>query len=214
MTEDLKSPNTRIFLARHGQTEWNKIHRFQGRSDQPLNETGRRQALALANALKDNEFTAVYSSPLSRARETADLVCQYHPDVTIVEEEDIVEMELGEFDGIDGRQWRDQYPDFLRAWAESPGSVRMPGGENLEEVQARAIKVLERIVELHPPGSTLLVCGHNFVLLSILCHAMDISLDRFREVKMDTASYSILQYSDGRFSMEVMNVCPHIENGE
>ena len=70
---------TRILLIRHGETDWNRVHRFQGRSDLPLNQEGRDQAHALALGLKDQSLTAIYSSPLARAVETARLIKVFHP---------------------------------------------------------------------------------------------------------------------------------------
>jgi len=78
MAESIKSSGTRILLIRHGETDWNRIHRFQGRSDVPLNQKGREQARALAVALKHEPITAIYSSPLVRAIETARLIKMFH----------------------------------------------------------------------------------------------------------------------------------------
>ena len=121
-------------------------------------------------------------------------------------------MELGEFDGMDARLWAEQYPDFRKAWSEKPATVRMPGGENLEEVQDRALNTLNRILPQYPSGSALLICSHNFVLLTILCHAMEIPLDRFREIRKGTASFSIINRRADRYSAEVVNERSHLEN--
>jgi len=74
-----QSSAIRILLIRHGETEWNRIHRFQGRIDVPLNQEGIDQAQALARTLKNERFAAIYSSPLTRAMETARLVKGFHP---------------------------------------------------------------------------------------------------------------------------------------
>ena len=201
----------RVFLVRHGETEWNRVHRFQGRSNMPLNETGRKQVSALASALKDASFAAIYASPLSRAVETAESIKRFHPDTPFHLEEGFIEMELGEFDGMEASTWMKEYPDFRKAWAENPGGVKMPGGENLEEVQARAVDALDRVTGLHPQDSTLVVCSHNFVVLSLLCHTSGISLDRFRELRQDTAAYSIISRQEDRYSTEEMNVRSHLD---
>lgn len=201
----------RIFLVRHGETEWNRIHRFQGRSDTQLNETGKEQADALATALKDESLTAIYTSPLSRAIETAERIKAYHPSIPFFVEDDFVEMELGDFDGMEAKDWMRQYPDFRKAWAEHPATVRMPGGENLEEVQSRAIDALEHIARDYPFNTTLLICSHNFVILSMLCHALKISLDRFRELRQETAAFSVICKQADRYYTETMNECAHLK---
>ena len=90
MADNIKSSSTRILLIRHGETEWNRNRRFQGRSDVPLNQKGRDQGHALALALKDEPITAIYSSPLTRALETARLIRVFHSSAPLVEEEGLV----------------------------------------------------------------------------------------------------------------------------
>jgi phosphoserine phosphatase len=207
---ETKPPSIRIFLVRHGETEWNRLGRFQGRNDQPLNGEGRKQAQALAEALKDENFTALYASPLPRSMETAQFIKAFHPAAPLIEEPRLMEMDLGDFEGMDGRLWMEAHGDFVKAWANNPGLVRMPGGESLEEVQLRAVEALTAVTAKHEPGSSLLLCSHNFVLLTILCHALEIPLDRFREVKKGTASFSILSWAEGRFRVEVINERSHL----
>ena len=124
-----------IYLVRHGETDWNLNHRFQGRSDVPLNETGRKQANALALMLKNDPINAIYASPLIRALETARLIKTFHPQIPIIEQEGIIEMDLGEFEGMEGKTWFEKYPDFIKLWRDRPSDVVMPGGESIKSVQ-------------------------------------------------------------------------------
>ena len=207
-----KSSAIRILLVRHGETEWNRIRRFQGRSDVPLNQEGRDQAHALAQALKNERLTAIYSSPLVRAMETARLIQAFHPSISLLKEEGLIEMDLGEFEGMEGRYWAEQYPDFRTLWQESPASVKMPGGESLQEVQTRAIDTLERITQIYPPDSTLLISSHNFVNLTILCHASGKPLDKFRDLRQGTAALNILYKKGKRLWAEKINEQTHLKH--
>ncbi len=211
MPEETDTGVLRIFLIRHGQTEWNRTHRFQGRSDVPLNAEGREQVRATATALRDTPFTAIYTSPLSRAVETAELIRAHHPTVPLTTEDGFMEMELGEFDGMEAQRWMTDYRDFMKAWIDNPGGVRMPGpnGECLEEVQARAMEALDNISQAHPPDSTLLICSHNFVILSILCKAKGISLNQFRDLQQDTAAYSVILKQGSQYTVEILNERSH-----
>jgi probable phosphoglycerate mutase len=177
----------------------------------PLNQKGREQGDALAWALKGESITAIYSSPLVRAMEMARLIKFFHPTTPLFEEEGLIEMDLGEFEGMEGHRWAEQYPDFRKAWRENPASVSMPGGESLREVQARSIKTLERITNLYPPESTLVLCSHNFVNLAILCYAMKLPLDRIRELRQETAALNILYKQGGELWTQVVNECSHLE---
>jgi len=90
----------------------------------------------------------------------------------------------------------------------------MPGGESLQEVQARSMAALERISKTHPPDCTLVVCSHNFVILTILCHALGIPLDRFRELKQGTAAMNVLYLQGRRLRAEVINDRSHLPREE
>lgn len=204
----------RIYLVRHGETEWNKIRRFQGRSNLPLNHEGKKQARALALALKNTSLMAIYTSPLVRALQTARLIKDFHPSAPILEENGFIEMDLGEFDGMKVQDWAKQYPDTRKAWNENPASVKMPGGESLGEVQDRAKKALERITQLHPPDDTILISSHNFVNLTILCDLLNIPLDRFRELRQENAAFNLICKKGGQLHVKLLNERSHLENQE
>jgi probable phosphoglycerate mutase len=201
----------KIFIVRHGETEWNRTKRFQGISDIPLNERGKAQAEALAHALKDDAIDVVYSSPLIRAKETARAVHHFHPSSLFFEEEGLREMNLGEFEGIKAKEWGEQYPEFSEKWRESPSSIQLPGGESLKGVQIRAVQTLDRIIKYHLPETTLLICSHNFVIHAILCHALEISLDNFREIKQETAALNLLSARDNHLKVEKINEVSHLK---
>jgi len=201
----------RIYLVRHGETEWNRARIFQGRSNLPLNQEGRKQVKALALALKNKPLNAIYTSPLIRALETARLIKVFHPLIPIFEEKGLIEMDLGEFDGMKARDWAEQYPDFRKAWNENPASVKMPGGESLKEVQVRAKDTLERITRIYPPDTTILISSHNFVNLTILCDLLEIPLHRFRELRQENAAFNVICKKGNRLYAELVNERSHLK---
>lgn len=208
--ENRQPSGIKIILARHGETEWNRLHRFQGQTDIPLNTKGKKQARALALALKNETITAIYSSPLQRAVETASRAGGFHPLVPLIEEPGLMEMDLGDFEGMEAQQWKQKHEDFRRIWNETPATLAMPGGESLQDVQQRAVEALVRISTPYQSGDTLLICSHNFVIVSVLCFALGNSLDRFRELRQDTAALNVL-YKDGAdFIVEKVNDCEHL----
>jgi len=211
MVKIVKSTGIQIILVRHGETEWNRVHRFQGRSDIPLNRKGKEQAHALALALKNKPITAIYTSPLMRAVETARHMGRFHPSTPLLKESGLMEMNLGDFEGMEVRQWAGKYQDFRKAWGGNPSALTMPGGESLQEVQQRAIDTLERISQPYDPGSTLLICSHNFVIVSLLCYASNTSLDRFRDWKQDNAALNIIYKDEQHFQVERVNERGHLQ---
>jgi broad specificity phosphatase PhoE len=208
----------RLILARHGETEWNRLHRVQGLSDLVMNETGRRQAEALAHALRDRKVQAVYSSPLKRARDTAQLIARFH-DLEVVTLAGLRELDAGEVDGLTYDEMRTYYGDFFEKWIEDCTSVRPPGGCTLEELQEQAWAAVQQIVDRHhrdrtsaaEDGNGLVVAvTHFFPILSILCRALGLELSECRRMKLDLASTCTLDFEDSRVSLVSMNDTCHL----
>jgi probable phosphoglycerate mutase len=125
-----------IFLVRHGETEWSRDMRHTGRTDKPLTPTGREQALVAGRSIADHEFALVLTSPLARARETAELAGLGH---VAEPDDDLMEWDYGEAEGRTTAEIREERPDW-RIWTDGP-----PGGETLDEVAARADRVIDRV---------------------------------------------------------------------
>ena len=206
----IRSSEFKILLVRHGETDWNRIRRFQGWSDIPLNTTGHEQAQALAFALKDELITAIHSSPLQRAVETALHIGKFHPEIPLHQEPGLMEMNLGDFEGMKAEQWAAQHQEFKEAWEHSPAELKMPNGESLKDVQRRGVDVLQRVLEATPSGSTLLICSHNFLIVSLLCFVLKTPLDRFRELRQGTAALNVFYKKGTAFQVERINDCSHV----
>lgn len=151
---------TTILLARHGETDWNRDGRVQGHSDPPLNEMGRLQALALAEALAVRPLTAVYSSDLARARETAAAVAT-PLGLDVHADPDLREKFFGSWEGLTDVEIAKRFPAAARGqWGD---------GETTEDVAQRALAALGRIVAAHPDG-TVLVVSHGGAIRAMLHH--------------------------------------------
>ncbi len=191
----------RLLLIRHGETDRNAGRIALGREDVPLNERGRSQAQALAAGLAanrtDEPIAAVYSSPLQRALATAQPLAQAL-DLEIQTEEGLIEMDIGEAEGRPLTELQERFPDFLRAWrSDELADVPMPGGESLRQVQERAWGAVESLRERHD-NETVAAVSHNFVILTLLCRALDLPLARFRRLKHDLAAVSIVEVAKER----------------
>ncbi|HTG90221.1 MAG TPA: histidine phosphatase family protein [Vicinamibacterales bacterium] len=165
-----------------------------------LNEVGRRQAAALGTALRQIPLTAVYSSPLERARETADALTDRPGHVTIVDE--LNEIDFGEWTGLPYNQLERQYEwiAFMRHRARSP----IPGGEWMLNVQMRAWRAIGRLQRAHH-GVAIAVVSHHDVLRSVVAKVMDVPLDRLDSFRIDPASVSSLEWSSTGFEITQMN---------
>ena len=208
MTNKVPEAVLRILLVRHGETDWNKNRRFQGRTDTTLNEKGRAQAAALGRALKKEPIKAIYSSPITRAVETAAAINRYH-EAPLEKRDGLMEMDLGDFEGILGSDFANDHPEFRKRWLKDPAVVRMPNGETLQEVQDRAWAVVKEIEATFHEGSVLL-CAHNFAILMILCKSLGMDISRFRNLRLSLASISIIERSGGRQSVVCINDTCHL----
>lgn len=185
---------TKIVLIRHGETAWNQEGRVQGLTDTSLNDTGVRQAESLALALKEERLNAIYSSPLRRALDTARVIAEQHG-LQVQVEDDLREMDVGDMDGLTYKELRERYADFMKEWSENVSTLKMPGGEHISELQERAWQTIQDIVSKHP-GATVAVVSHNFVIQSIICKALDLTLTNFRRLRQDLASMSVLEFGE------------------
>ena len=128
---------TRIYLVRHGQTEWNRELRFRGRADIPLDEDGHKQASAIADTLRGKDINAIYTSPLRRSVETARPVAiVFRVETTTVQE--FIDINYGDWEGLACDEVRQRYAAVYRQWSEHPDLVTFPGGESLDDVKRRA----------------------------------------------------------------------------
>ena len=160
------SPATRIVLARHGETEWNRVGRWQGHADPPLNETGRRQAAELAEQLREDSIVAVYSSDLRRASETARLVAK-QLDLPVVEDAALREIDVGSWSGLTRAEVAAQFPDGFARW--QAGEIGHDG-ETREQLTERVVAAVERIAHAHE-GKTVLVVTHGGAIRALRRHA-------------------------------------------
>jgi broad specificity phosphatase PhoE len=190
-----------LYLIRHGETDWNTDQRCQGFSDIPLNEKGRRQATALARVLSGLDIEAIYSSTLSRAYETADIIARYH-DAPVEPSDALRELNQGEFEGLKLTELVENYTDFLTEWLRDPADLQVPGGESLRQVQTRAWTKMEEIIQRHENGSVVVV-GHNLCNLTLLCHIMNLALNDFRRMHLDVAGISVAEFG-GRWPHPVV----------
>lgn len=165
----------RLLLARHGQSVSNAERRFQGMQDVALSEVGIRQARALAGATVRRPPAAVYSSPLRRARATAEIVAE-GLGLAVVCLQDLRELSLGDWEGRTVDEVRALPGDPYAQWVRDPLTHAPPGAEPLAEVQRRAIRAFERIGAAHPDGEDVLVICHGGVISAYLAHCLGLPL--------------------------------------
>ena len=157
---------TRILLARHGETDWNRVGRWQGHADPPLNDAGRSQAAELAERLAGDWIAAIYSSDLMRASQTARVVAD-RLGLAVVEDEGLREIDVGSWSGLTRAEVEQRFPDGYARWLV--GEIGHDG-ETREELTSRVVAAVERIAAAHP-SEKILVVTHGGAIRAIRRHA-------------------------------------------
>jgi len=197
-------------LVRHGQTLWNREKRVQGVSDIELSKRGSAQADSLARSLRDEKIDTIISSPLKRAVQTAEAINRFHH-LSIEPEKDLMELNMGNFEGMALQEMMKNHGDFLKRWAEDPASIVMPGGESLSELQNRAWGVVERIAG---KSGTTLLAAHNFTIMTILCKIKEMDLSHIIQAHVDVASKTLVEFQNGRGNVVFFNDIDHLSGCE
>ena len=145
---------TKFYIVRHGQTDYNKKHRFQGRSDVPLNEVGVEQAKKIADSLADVDFGAIYYSPLIRAKQTADEIYKKHSGARYLETPEIAERDFGDYEG----EPSDVKPLCHGLWNRNLESGIIKNGETMEDMEKRVFPFLDKVIDEYEGKIVCLVC--------------------------------------------------------
>jgi broad specificity phosphatase PhoE len=186
---------TEIILVRHGETDWNVEEVFRGQIDLELNETGRRQAELLAEYLGELKIEAVYSSPLKRALNTAKAIARRQR-LEVEVSPGLIDYDFGQWQGLPLREVRDKYQKLYRQWAKSPQRVKIPGGESLDEVRERALKVVNELMAKH--GGRVVLVSHRVVNKVLICALLGLDNSHFWNIRQDVCGTTFFSYEDGR----------------
>ncbi len=201
---------TRVYLVRHGTTEWNREEIFRGRVDCGLNETGRAEAAAVAGYFEGVKMDGIYTSPLARAAETAAAIAVGRG-MEVVPDPAFIDLDFGEWQGHPLKEVREKYPEMYRAWRERPQEVTFPGGENLDQVRKRAWEGLLRVARENP-DRTVVIVSHRVITKVLICAALGLDNSHFWQIKQDTTAINCLEYARGMFIVSLLNDSCHLKS--
>ena len=196
-----------LLLIRHGENDYVKSSKMAGRIPGiHLNEQGRKQAQALGEALKDFPITAIYSSPLERAMETAAPIAEARK-LEIIQEPGLMDTNIGKWEG---KSWK--VLSLTKAWKivqNAPSRFRFPEGESFAEAQIRYANVLERIVKKHyKPKDIVAVIFHADPIKLAISHFLGLPLDHFQRLSCNTGSLTMLHVSEAGANLVKLNQRP------
>jgi broad specificity phosphatase PhoE len=197
-----------LILARHGETVWNVEKIYRGRTDVNLDEVGIKQAELLGKYLSNWELKAIYSSPLRRALETANIIDRYQK-IGVHIAEGLIDFDYGEWQSLPEQEVKRLYPTLHNEWHNNPHRVRMPGGESLEDLRRRAMEVVNDVLSKYQ-GSAVLV-SHRVVNKVLICSLLELDNSHFWNIKQDVGGITIFNYVDGRFVLTRHNDTSHLK---
>jgi broad specificity phosphatase PhoE len=167
---------TTVYLARHGESDWNVERRWQGHADRPLTERGREQAARLAERLADVELDAIYASDLRRAWETAEAVARSRG-IEVVRLPELREVDVGSWCGLTRDECAELYPDAFARW--QAGGSGWDNGESYEDMGERIVAAIRRLAVEHA-GGTILVVSHGGPIRAVHAHALGVDIATHR----------------------------------
>jgi alpha-ribazole phosphatase len=199
----------RLLAVRHGATEWSQARRFAGSRDIPLTAYGRLQAEAVAQALAGMSATAIYTSPLERARTSAEVIAKPHRVEPIIEP-DFREMAFGAWEGLTRDELASRFQSEARVWASTPHALTPPQGEPLTAVDSRVRAALAALIEQHR-GETVILVSHAIVTRLIVLAALGLGPDRLWSVDASPAGITEIEYQESWATVHRMNTLAHLD---
>jgi broad specificity phosphatase PhoE len=202
---------TCIVLVRHGQTEWNRVERFRGRADVPLNETGLAQAEATGRRMASEwKPIAIYSSPLARAVKTAEAIAK-HFSLPVQTHPGIADIDFGQWQGLTPDEVKERWAEIHYAWYFAPHTAHIPGGETLDDLRLRGMTAVNELAAEHA-GQTIVLVGHTVINRVILLGVLGLSNDRFWRLQQDTCAINVFEAENGEFTLVSLNDTCHLRS--
>ncbi|MDN5345332.1 MAG: hypothetical protein PWQ18_1446 [Clostridia bacterium] len=200
---------TRVYLVRHGETEWNHSGRYQGHSDVALSPRGRQQAELLQERFRRVHLDSVYASDLSRALETATTIAAPHG-LAVNPVRALREINFGAWEGLTYQEIIAGYQREWEAWRQDPGHRLVPGGESFHQVKDRVWAAFNGIVQ-QETGHHILMVAHGGSLRALICSILGLDLSAVWRFRLDNTGVSVVDcYGDKRI-LTLLNDVHHLE---
>lgn len=183
-----------ITLIRHGETDWNIEGRYQGQADPPLNSQGLLQAQNLVQELRDSSLNIMYSSPLKRTRQTADILAG-SLNIPVIDEPRLMEIHQGDWQTRLRSEIEALYPELFSEWETNPWMVTPPGGEHLSEVQSRVYAALDEIIRVES-HSKIGVVTHRIPIALIKVRYQNLDPDIVRTIHLPNAYWEEIEINN------------------
>jgi len=198
---------TTLLLIRHGQTDSNTNGHYMGWSQEDLNQKGYEQVQLLSKRLADTEIDTIYTSPLKRARTTAETVAKPHT-LDLIEMDDLIEINLGDWQGLHASDIVKKWPDMWQQSRVDPSVLSWPNGESFAEAARRSVQAFNLIVEACQ-GKVVAVVTHDIIVRIMAMHVLGISYSTYRRMEIGNASFTKIVATDNKKQLITLNDTSH-----
>ena len=199
----------KILLVRHGLTDWNYTHRFQGRTDVPLNEAGLLQAEKTARRIESWPVDAVYSSPLTRARQTADIVtARLNKPTTIID--DLIEVCFGSWEGLYFKEKMEKKDETLMKWLADPFFNAPPGAEEWDSIKLRAERAVNSVLDSE--HKHIVIVSHGGIIRALLVMFLGLDPHTVWKIRSSNCSLTGIEIKEYETSLAFANDDLHLKD--
>lgn len=200
----------KILLIRHGETEWNKTGRPQGQLDIPLNIFGVQQAHTCAKHLSNFDIHSIYSSPLSRAYQTAQIIAS-KKSLVVNTDDSLKEIDLGSWQGMKWSEIRAKYSGLLNEFEKAGDLSYIYGGESFQDVQKRAMKFISKFEK--DSDKTVMIVTHGGLIKTIVCSILGLELSKRKNFDIHNLSITTLKYNLNKYwSITTLNEFAYLDD--
>lgn len=201
----------KIYLARHGESQWNVLKIVQGQKNIPLTNKGIKQAELLGKRLVNEQIEKIYSSDLARAYDTAKIIGKII-DVEVEPMKEFREINFGVWEGLSKNELLTKYRTEYEKWLKNPKDLILEGAETLAELQERALEGINKIINLNGDRyNNILIVSHSATIKVIILGLLGISLNNFKNLTLGNVSLSIIEYRNYNKVLKLFNNTDHVD---
>jgi broad specificity phosphatase PhoE len=186
---------TKLILIRHGETDWNVDGRWQGQADVPLNAHGRQQAMQIAKTLASKDISAIYSSDLGRAVETAETLARFKR-LSVHIDRRLREIHQGDWQGLLVTEIKARYAGLFDERMNNPLEIAPPGGETVSQLKERILLAINEIIQEYP-HETVAVVSHGFALALLRTHLNQLPIEQVWTSLPDPGQWTVIEVDPG-----------------
>ncbi len=199
----------KLFLVRHGESEWNKLKKVQGQKDIPLTEKGIEQAKLIGKRLINEGIEKIYTSDLKRAYDTARIIGKML-NIEVIPSKELREINFGIWEGLTSDIIKSKFSKEHELWLKNPEMLKVEGAESILDLQLRAMNEINKIISDENIDNVLIV-SHSATLKTIILGLLNMDIGYFKNITLNNVSLSIIEFRQYNRVLTLLNDTNHLK---